>query len=330
MSQSRRTTRRISIPGMVLAVAGVALLMLSGSGNRADAEVPTIAPATVSPFTARRRRVHRARTVAASRPTSEATAEPTDDHPGRAEEGEDAPPAESRSVGFVGRGTLLGGVRLRESATVRHVPRFAAEDRFWGTAGLVGLLERTAARVAARAPGSPMNVGELSQRGGGDVVGHRSHESGRDVDVGFYLVDANDGTPVSPARFVRIGRTLRGGIEGRPVRFDSPRNWALVESLVTDEETPVMMIFVAPHIRMHLLRYAQREGVPAEIIDRAGRVLIRPEGVARHDDHFHVRVYCAPRDGDGCRDRGPYWQWIPDSFVPADAPRLPRYWPHGR
>jgi penicillin-insensitive murein endopeptidase len=172
-----------------------------------------------------------------------------------------------------------------------------------------------------------LNVGELSQEGGGDVVGHRSHENGRDVDVGFYLVD-DDGNPVEPERFVRINGSGHGGDGTQRVTFDSARNWAFIEALVTDTETPVQMIFVHRRIRRRLVRWARRHHVDPETVERAEWTMVPPHGVARHDDHFHVRVYCDPDHRDVCEDRGPFWRWLPESHVPEEAELLPRFWQH--
>ncbi len=233
----------------------------------------------------------------------------------------------ARSVGWVYRGHLEGGVRLDESDYVHHVERFAEDGRHFGTPGLVGLLRRAARRVAEVRGPARLNIGELSQEGGGDVVGHRSHENGRDVDVGFYLVD-DEGNAVEPDHFVRINGRGFGGDGEKRVTFDLARNWAFIEALVTDRETPVQMIFISSRLRRRLVRWARQQHVDPEIVERAEWTMVPPEGVARHDDHFHVRIYCAPDQRDVCNDRGPYWRWIPASHVPEDAELLPRFWPH--
>jgi penicillin-insensitive murein endopeptidase len=255
-------------------------------------------------------------------------AEGDDDAPETASEAASAS-GRARSVGWVWRGLLERGVFLSESSRVHHVARFAEHERFWGTDGLVALLRSAAQHVWDRAPGARLNVGELSQRGGGNVVGHRSHENGRDVDVGFYLVDEAE-KPVEAPHFVRISSAGRGFLGEGPVFFDVERNWALVEALVSSTETPVQLIFVAPRIRRKLLRHARNVGADPELVERAEWVMLPPEGVARHDDHFHVRIYCDPSDGEACVDRGPFWAWIPPEHVPEGEERAPRFLRHAR
>jgi penicillin-insensitive murein endopeptidase len=235
--------------------------------------------------------------------------------------------ADSRSVGWVYRGHLEGGEFLETSAHIHHVERFVENRRFFGTPSLVGLLERAAASVTQQHGPARLNVGELSQEGGGDVIGHRSHENGRDVDVGFYLVD-DEGDSVEPDRFVRVGSSGRGGDGEQRLTFDTARNWAFIEALVTDEHTAVQMVFISARIRRRLVRWARAQRVDPEIVERAEWTMVPPHGVARHDDHFHVRVYCDPDQREVCSDRGPYWQWVPPRYVPEGAELLPRFWPH--
>lgn len=219
----------------------------------------------------------------------------------------------SRSRGYPWRGRLERGVRLRQSPHLRTMPVDRVRGNFFGTERLVGLLGRVADRVAERAPGARLNVGELSRRGGGNIAGHRSHENGRDVDLGFYMVDPA-GNPVETRRFVDVRRTgsARCGPE-RPCEFDATRNWMLVEALVTDPEVVVQHAFAHRSIRRLLVREGRRLGASEALIERVERVVIEPGVRHPHKNHFHLRIYCGPGDVPGCRDRGPYWPWLAES-----------------
>ncbi len=205
-----------------------------------------------------------------------------------------AAPTRSISVGAPNEGSLIGGVRLEPSESLKILP---GHERRWGTAELVGMLQRSAERVAKRFPGSVLHVGDLSQRGGGDVDGHRSHESGRDADVAFYVTDSK-GKPRAPG--IARGFDERGVSQGREdVRFDDRRNWALVEAWLTDPTARVHRIFVAEHLRKRLLDEARRRGVTAAVRARAESALFEPKGLS-HDDHFHVRIGCPDRQAGQC------------------------------
>jgi len=193
------------------------------------------------------------------------------------------------------------------------VDTYLERNRFFGSTELVGLLTRAAGVVQSRVPGSRLAVGELSREGGGRVIGHRSHQNGRDADLGFYF-KSEDGDAPSPEQFLRVGRRGIAFRSEGTLRFDLERNWALVEALLRDRRVPVQHIFVSRRIRMKLLRHARRTGVSDAIREQASFVLMPPgRGVQSHNDHFHVRIYCAPRDQRVCRDRGPWWDWIPST-----------------
>ena len=224
----------------------------------------------------------------------------------------------SRSLGYAWEGRLIRGMQLRESRYVRYVPEYAAAGRFYGTWQLVQLLERGARRVALRLPGSRLSVGELSSKEGGDVVGHRSHESGRDADVGFFMTRA-DGRPYAGRSFAPFDAQGRGLPPHADLRFDDARNWELVAKLVDDADARVQYIFVAHEIKQRLLREAARRHAPAELVSRAAAVLVEPSHGNPHRSHFHVRIYCSPADRAVCLDVGPYWAWYPGAVPAARA-----------
>jgi len=224
----------------------------------------------------------------------------------------------SRSIGRPWHGYLVGGLRLGTSSSIRLLPAHREADRFWGTAELVTLLEHAANRVAAEAPGARLTLGELGKRGGGNIPGHRSHESGRDADVGFYLVDAT-GLSFDEQSFLHVARSGRVRHLEAEVRFDDERNWLFVQSMLEDPTAYLKYIFISRSLKQRLLREAERQGVTQELRLRAERILQPPLGSHdAHDGHFHVRIYCPADDVPGCTERGPYYDWLPD-----DTPFLP-------
>lgn len=190
----------------------------------------------------------------------------------------------ARSVGSPTEGKLEGAVRLDESRSLRCV----GEQR-WALPGLVTLLKRAAERVHKRHPDAKLTVGDLSAKHGGDLEGHRSHESGRDVDLGFYLTSGGKG--VLTKYFAKIDEDGRV-VDMKSARFDDERNWRLVEALLTERSARVTRIFIAAHLEQRLLATAARLKAPRWLRDRAAEALFVPKGVLPHDDHFHVRVAC--------------------------------------
>ncbi|MGK3960445.1 penicillin-insensitive murein endopeptidase [Sorangium sp. So ce118] len=202
-----------------------------------------------------------------------------------------APRTPASSVGHPNEGRLEGGVRLDTSRKdIRVVPAYAHADVRWGLPALVGMIERAARGVARRFPGAVLDVGDLSRQQGGEVHRHNSHESGRDVDLGFYALDAR-GKQVHAPFFVRFNARLAAtNMPG--ARFDLPRNWLLVQHLLTDPRARVSHIFISDALRSALLAHAKRIGVSRALLVRAQLAMMQPTGSEPHDDHMHVRISC--------------------------------------
>jgi penicillin-insensitive murein endopeptidase len=144
--------------------------------------------------------------------------------------------------------------------------------------------------VRRQFPDAVLYVGQLSRAGGGDIDRHRSHESGRDADVGFFLRNAAD-RQLPPPHFVTVRPD--GTTPSWPgAYFDDAKNWALVAALVTDPEAHVTHVFVAAPLRSRLLAYAERIAAPIMVRMRAAEAMQQPHAAMPHDDHFHVRIAC--------------------------------------
>lgn len=228
----------------------------------------------------------------------------------------DLPPSRSTSIGSPTHGRLDGGVALPLQAPgLLFLPRKDPGSRY-GTVELVQGLVRAAAAVDGAEPGAVATVGDLSREAGGDISGHASHRSGRDVDVLFYLRRESDDTPFVPSKFIPLDPRGRGTDYGDladpaddiPVRIDLPRTWGLVAGLVADEAADVQSILVVEHLRALLLEEAARVGAPAAVVQRFSEVTCQPR--FPHDDHMHIRVFCSADDiAAGCEDTPPLYPW---------------------
>jgi penicillin-insensitive murein endopeptidase len=202
-----------------------------------------------------------------------------------------------RSLGSPTEGRLVGGTHLDETAYVRVMPADAPGDVRWGLEPLVEMIDRAARAVRRQFPGAVTLVGHLSREGGGELDQHRSHESGRDADVGFF-VRSGSGRQLLPSHFVPF--RADGSAPTWPgAHFDDAQNWALVAALVTDRSAHVTHLFVASPLRARLLQYAERNGVDSTVRMHAAEVMQQPHGALPHDDHFHVRIAC-PVHMSGC------------------------------
>ena len=194
------------------------------------------------------------------------------------------------SIGAPNAGRLVRGERLEGTNNVRIVPAWRGPDFRWGLPALVDLIESAARKVDERHPHAKLSVGDLSNQDGGAIRQHLSHQSGRDADIGFYVVDRN-GKPLYHTRFVSFdgdGKSKR--LPG--ARFDDARNWSLIEALLSDRRAKVQHIFVSNDLRRRLLHEAERRRAPLNLRLRAARVMTQPKGTTNHADHFHVRIDC--------------------------------------
>jgi len=208
----------------------------------------------------------------------------------------------SLSTGSPSSGRLVAGVELRETPHLRRVTGYRRSPNRWATEELIGLLERAAARVAQRIPGSRVSVGDLSGPAGGPLPFHRSHQSGRDVDIAPFMLDRS-GAPVEALRFVSFADDGLGEVPFRNLRFDDPRNWELVTALVEDPDTRVQSIFVNAGLERRLLAEGRSRGASPALVERVRIVVSQPHVRHPHRNHFHVRIECPPDDRRSCTDR---------------------------
>lgn len=191
----------------------------------------------------------------------------------------------SRSIGAPNRGRIQHGAPLVEGdAWVLRAHR----PRSWATRSTVNNLAAALVEWRERFPeATPVKIGELSQRGGGRVHPHRSHRSGRDVDIGYVMLEPDVGHRFVP---VEVGN------------FNAAATWGLVRRLLADDR--VDSIFMAGYIQAMLLPYAaetldadeQRAmfSILATDLRSAKKTTIR--AWRGHDDHMHVRFACTEAD----------------------------------
>jgi len=212
----------------------------------------------------------------------------------------------SISVGKTNRGYLIDGARLPDQGDgfITRAVWQSRGNRF-GTDELVDLLAAVARRMQAQVADVRLVVADLSGQGGGERAAfHRSHQSGRDVDLLYYMRDAH-GQPVEPDAMHVFNAWARAA-DGSGITVDVPRTWLLVKELITAPEAMVQWVFMYEPIANRLIDHARAIGEPEALVVRARRALRQPGDSARHDDHIHVRVYCSMADrAYGCADIGP-------------------------
>lgn len=228
----------------------------------------------------------------------------------------------SISVGTFHHGLLRRGHPLPvRGEGYRVPPLWATRGNNYGTDELVEAIQRAARRVRREYPGNILGVGDLSPRGGGTSLFHRSHENGRDVDLIWFAVDEQS-RPVAPADSMpRYDATELRAHPPRadarvrfspfsPRRFDLKRNWALIRALLEDPYVEIQYLFCHQGLKQRLLDYALSIGEDPALLERADAILRQPGDSLPHDDHLHVRIFCSAEDRPyGCVDHGPVRWW---------------------
>jgi penicillin-insensitive murein endopeptidase len=149
-----------------------------------------------------------------------------------------------------GRGWLLPEDRGRAFATAETI------------ASVVAALE---AYVRRFPDAEPIQVGELSARRGGEIYGHQSHQSGRDIDIRLIKNADGDG-------------------------FDAQKNWFLVKTLI--DAGDVHSIFLNRTEQPWLLEAAV-EDVGETSAEKYFELISHEPG---HTIHMHVRFVCPDKD----------------------------------
>lgn len=178
------------------------------------------------------------------------------------------------SIGRTHDGVLLAGVRMPESANWElESPGLA-----WGTQETVDALGHAIDAVAARFPDTPrLFIGNISKKGGGHFPPHVSHQSGRDVDVGYYLTEGH-----------------RWYVTANASNLDRARTWHLVRTLIA--ESDVDLILIDTQVQKLLKAYALELGEDPAWLDQifqvggksARPIIFHAKG---HATHLHVRFY---------------------------------------
>ncbi|MDH5672311.1 MAG: penicillin-insensitive murein endopeptidase [Myxococcales bacterium] len=224
------------------------------------------------------------------------------------------PPSHSRSLGGPDSGQLQGAVALPERGPgFIHNPRRPHDARH-GTVELVQAIVRAAAVVERELPGSGLVVNDLSLPEGGPIAQHGSHQNGRDADILFYSVDTRGrplpsvGVPIDPEGKGWDFKDLSTPVDDVRLSLDAPRTWRFMQALVEVAGEHLQRIFIVEHVRTMLLEQARRVRAPRAAVERFALVSCQPG--TPHDDHMHLRFFCAPDDiAEGCLDKAPIYPW---------------------
>lgn len=228
----------------------------------------------------------------------------------------------AQSIGAYDAGCLNGAVSLPIDGVGYQIMRLSRQ-RYYGHPELKRFIETLGQQVAKRHLGVLL-IGDLGQpRGGPTLTGHRSHQTGLDVDIWFLLSELASRRPLSGQE--RETLSAPSMLSGNSDNIDFSQ-WSLANEEIlklTAESSVVDRLFVNPSIKRQLcIRYSKQAWLRK----------IRPWW--KHDDHFHARLKCPDHNphclgqiplpaGDGC-DASLAWWFSDEAKKPPAKPYKPK------
>ncbi|HIJ67952.1 MAG TPA: LysM peptidoglycan-binding domain-containing protein [Deltaproteobacteria bacterium] len=178
------------------------------------------------------------------------------------------------SYGRPYQGRLDNGVVFPDQFPGYHL---RDESRSYTTPEVVGALLDAIEAVRTQFPGTcDLFIADFTCAGGGSAIHHRSHQNGRDVDIGMYA-EGN--------------RPLNSLVPMNKDNLDAAKTWCLIENLIASQR--VQYIFLDRSVQKVLYEYALTRGYDQAYLEHVfGNVrgcLI--QHIRNHIDHMHVRFF---------------------------------------
>ncbi|OIP29727.1 MAG: hypothetical protein AUK47_26790 [Deltaproteobacteria bacterium CG2_30_63_29] len=183
------------------------------------------------------------------------------------------------SIGKPNRGKLNNGLPFPEG------PFWVLREnrsREWGTELTIQTLSDALMAYGRQYPAGPkVLVGEISKRTGGRLTPHRSHRSGRDVDLGYIGKESE-----------LHGNWNRVTAEN----IDTEKTWFMVKSLMASGQ--VQSVYIDRELQLALSKEAEKELSPEELAlifeypKRPDSHLAIIQHWPGHRTHMHVRFRC--------------------------------------
>lgn len=227
----------------------------------------------------------------------------------------------AQSIGTYNAGCLSGADTLPPEGMGYQVMRLS-RNRYYGHPNLTQFIKNLGQAAYTQKLGTLL-IGDLGQpRGAPMVSGHRSHQTGLDVDIWFLLSpEANSRTLSNTEREKWSAPSV---LLGHSDEIDL-RHWSIANEQILELASrmpEVDRIFVNPSVKRHLCNQPGNHDWLRKI---------RPWW--RHDDHLHVRLKC-PEDSKECQSQDPLpqgdgcdaklaWWFSAEAKKPASAPSEP-------
>jgi LysM repeat protein len=181
------------------------------------------------------------------------------------------------SIGSPNEGRLVNGVEIPPSEDYE----LGHPNSAWGTTFAVSCVVRAMSAFRRRSGyGGRIKIGTMSRQRGGEVGGHKSHQSGRDLDI---RLPVKEDVPQK--------------IRPLPYRVDWLATWYLIDAFEASGDAAV--IFFDYKLQRRIAKAALEAGVAQSRLDevlqwpigsKSSRGFVRHE--PGHEEHIHVRLSC--------------------------------------
>jgi penicillin-insensitive murein endopeptidase len=227
----------------------------------------------------------------------------------------------AQSIGSYTAGCISGAVSLPQNGTGFQVMR-PTRGRSYGHPNLIKFIEDIAQTTNTQQK-DVLLIGDLGQpRGGPTPSGHRSHQTGLDVDI-WYLLSQQAAT--RPLNFTERETWNAPSVLAYKSDTLDNKQWSSTNEKILEaaaRQPEVDRIFVNPSVKRQLCLNKSNHAWLRKIRPWWG-----------HDDHFHVRLKCPINnnhcttqeplpEGDGC-DASLAWWFSEEAKTPVPAPKKP-------
>lgn len=207
-----------------------------------------------------------------------------------------------------------------------YVKVFQERNRGFATLDLRSIVQGASKEIHRDLPATEsVQIGDISDKNGGQLGGHASHQIGLDADIVLFKKDhremrgvgSNPGATGFDEQFV----DKKGKVSAN---FDLEANWRFIQLL--ESTGRLDRIFIDQHLKRAFCEYAESKGMRDEWKETLRKLRHWPN----HADHMHVRISCPPNSkkckpfpalpaGDGCGNlnRGSGLIWMGDDALSA-------------
>jgi murein endopeptidase len=201
-----------------------------------------------------------------------------------------------QSVGSPSNGRLILGKSLDADRDKKGVGWVISAERenVYGTPDTIAYIKYCASAYRsyfAKGKAPPIAIGDISKKGGGPLPPHKSHQSGRDVDIGFIV----KGGQRSASNGVFVQATTNS--------LDLPKQWVLTKCFLDlDATTHIFMeASIVEALKQYVIKLYKKN------TQRLKRYLLYFPGGSKakivpddeHRSHMHVRFAC-PKNNKRC------------------------------